>query len=132
MADIKQLILDPDKQNKGVWVKYDLDTELLIGNTNSLEFRKECSELLDPFKQKIRTKGLEFDERVEIIKPAIAKHLLKGWKNFTDSGKAIIFSPKEALRIFEILPDMPIFILGSADEKEWFRKEFLKGSAKNS
>jgi len=132
MADIQQLILDPDKQNKGVWVKYDLDTELLIGNTNSQEFRKACAELLEPFRQKIRTKGIEFAERIEIIKPAIAEHLHKGWKNLSENGKQLIFSPKEALRIYELLPDMPIFVLGSADEKEWFRKEFLKASEKNS
>jgi len=132
MADIQQLMLDPDKQDKGVWVKYDLDTELLIGNTNSQEFRKACSDLLEPYRQKIRTKGIEFTERVEIIKPAIAKHLLKGWKNLTENGKQLSFSPKEALRIFELLPDMPIFVLGSADEKEWFRKEFQKASGKNS
>jgi len=131
MADIQELMLDPEKQKKGVWVAYDLDVELLIGNTNSPEFRKSCSELLEPFRQKIRTKGIDFAERIEIIKPAIAKHLLKGWKNLTDKDKPIAFSSKEALRIFEIFPDMPMFILGSADEKEWFRKEFQRESAKN-
>lgn len=131
MADLKQLILDADKQAKGVWVKYDLDTELLIGNTSSPDFRKACSELLAPYKQKMRTTGIEFDERIEIIKPAIARHLLRGWKNLTENGKDISYSPAKALKIFDLLPDMPVFILGSADEKEWFRKEFQKESAKN-
>ena len=131
MANIKDLILDQKKEQEGVWVPYDLDVELLIESTGSADFRKACSELLRPYRQKIRTGELDFEERVKIIGPAIAEHLLKGWKNLNDNGKPITFSVKKALEIFDILLDMRMFILASADEKEWFRREYQKESAKN-
>jgi len=131
MAEIKQLAVDAEKQSKGVWVPYDLDVELLIAGTSSPEFRKASAELLAPHRQKIRTTGLTFDERISIIKPAIAQHLLKGWRNLTENGKTIPFSAHKALEVFEQLPDMAVFVLGAADEKEWFRKEAQKESAKN-
>lgn len=131
MADIKQLKLDSGKQSIGVWVPYDLDVELLIAGTGSPEFRKTCSELLAPHRQKIRTTGLTFEERVEIIKPAIARHLLKGWKNITEGGKAVPFSEKKALELFDEIQGLAVFVLGSADEREWFRQEAQRESAKN-
>jgi len=131
MADIKQLSLDADKQNKGVWVPYDLDVELLIAGTGSPEFRKACGELLAPHRQRIRTTGLTFEERVVIIKPAIAEHLLKGWKNLTENGKSVPFSTKKAIELLDEIKDLATFVLASADEKEWFRNELKKESAKN-
>jgi hypothetical protein len=132
MADIQQLILDPEKKDKGVWVEWELDIKLLISSTSSREFRQATTDLLKPFVHKIRTSGLDFEERIQIIKPAIAEHLLKGWKNLTENGVKLTYSVKEALRVFDLLPELPVFILGNAEEKEWFRNEFKKESAKNS
>jgi len=131
MAEISQLKLDSEKEGNGVWVPFDLDVELLIAGSGSPEFRSACSELLKPHRQKIRTVGIEFEERIEIIKPAIAAHLLKGWKNLTSKGKPVPYSKEKALELINEIKGMATFVLGSADEREWFRKESQRGSGKN-
>jgi hypothetical protein len=134
MAKLKVIRTDPDRMEDGVWRKYIDDVELLIASVNNRGYHDAKDRLLRPHLRQVRAKALSPDEVLEIIKPAVAHHILKGWKNIQDdNGTEIPFSPQTALEFFRDpgLADLYSFVLEVSGEIENYRQQLLEEAAGN-
>ena len=134
MAKLGEIKTDMDKAQQGVWQPYILDIELLIASINNPKYKQERSRLIKPHQRRIRSGEMSAEKVLEILKPAVAKHLLLDWKNIEDdNGQPIPYSPEKVLELFNdpTLSDLYDFVLETAGEKELFRKELQQESAKN-
>lgn len=126
---------DLEKVEKGTWVDYAADIKLLVANINNAEYREARQRILKPHTRAIRSGTLSGEKVTELLKPAVARHLLLGWKNLEDAkGKPLTYSPEKALELFKdpACADLFLFVLETAGDSETFRKEDFQDSAKNS
>lgn len=134
MARLSEIRADLSKVEEGQWVTYSAGIELLIASTDSKKYRAERSRILKPLMRGTR-RSLDPDKVVDLLKPAVAKYLLLGWRNLEDvQGKEIKYSYDQALRFFNdpALRDLYNFVLEAAGEAELFRAEETEAEAKNS
>ena len=134
MAKLSSIKADMEKVDKGRRVPYAPGIELLIASSHNQAYRTARTEILKHYMRSRRSRSLTPDEIVELIKPAVAKHLLLGWWTLEDEeGKAIPYSPKQALEYFNNpeLRDLYDFVLVEAGENEAYRQEILEGEAGN-
>ena len=135
MAKITEIMADMDKVEKGRWVDYAAGIKLLIANINNSEYRKARHRILKPYLRNARTRSISSDEVLELLMPAVANYVLLGWKNIEDEkGKAIKYSTEKALEFLKnpALADLYSFVLETAGEIDFFRKEDFEDSVKNS
>lgn len=135
MAKISSIKTDLKKAESGVWIPFGSGIELCIASTNTPEFRQARTKLLKPHARLIRAKLLSFEEAINVLKPAYAKHVLVGWKNIEDeNGSDIPYSPEKALEFFndKSLSTLFDFVLETANEEELFRLEDMDDAVKNS
>lgn len=134
MAKLSQIKADAEKMKNGVWVNYSEDIKLCIASINSPEYKKARKEALEPHQRRIRSGDITQDQVLNIIKPAIAKHVLVGWKNIQDdNGKTIDYSHEKALGFFNDpeMFDFLNFVLEAASEKAAYKRDFVEESVKN-
>ena len=129
MAKITQIMADMEKVENGQWVPYAAGVKLLIANINNSRYREARQIILQPHRRALRGGNLSSDDILDLLKPAVAKHILLGWKNLEDDkGKPIAYSATKALEFFEnpALADLYNFVLEVAGEVEFFRMESAK------
>ncbi|HUV62333.1 MAG TPA: hypothetical protein VMW24_00475 [Sedimentisphaerales bacterium] len=135
MARITEIMADMEKVEKGRWVDYAADIKLLVANINSSDYREARQRILRPHQRGIRS-GMMIGEMVtDLLKPAVARHLLLGWQNLQDEkGKNLPYSADKALEFFKnpAFVDLYFFVLETAGESEMFRKAEFEDSTKNS
>lgn len=132
MAKITEIKSDMEKVEKGKWFDYALGIKLLIANIHNSKYRKMRTRLLRPHQR--RLKSMSGDETLEILKPAIAKHLLIGWRNIEDEkGNEIPYSSENALEFFNdpSLADLFTFVIDAAGENTSFAIEQQEEEVKN-
>lgn len=135
MAKISAIKQDADKVDNGTMVRYAEDIMLRIANINNAAYREARTKILKPFLRQIRSKAMTAEEVLEVIKPAVAKHLLLGWENLQDdTGTEIEYSAEQALKFFRdpALSDLFMFVIETAGENELYRVEEREESEKNS
>jgi len=128
MAELNSIRIDQKKCNNGIWVDYEGDIKLLIARKPNPQYQDYLHELISNHPGEI-SKGNDKD----ITMQAVAKHILLGWKNLSDDGKPIKYSPKKALELLRdpSLRDLYEFILISAHDREAYRLEATVKQAKN-
>jgi len=134
MAKITSIMTDLNKGESGVWVDYAEGIKLCIAGINNTAYKKKRNLLMKPYLKQVRSKALTSDEVLEIIKPAVAEHLLVGWKNLEDeNGAPIAYSPEKALEFFKnpALSDLYQFVLETAGENDVYRQELLEDAEGN-
>jgi len=140
MAKLRLIRTDERKIEEGVWVKYLDDIELCIASTDNAAFVEHKNRLLRPHIRDMRAKQAVNDNAAvadivnEAIKPAVARDILRGWKNIQDDdGKDIPYAPQTALDFFRqpSMRDLYKFILEFATEVQNFRQELLEEAEKN-
>lgn len=134
MAKLKAIRTDLDKIEDGVWVDYIDDVKLCIASVNSKAYREHKDRLLRPHLRQLRAKEIQADQILEIIKPAVAHHILKGWKNIqNDQGAEIPYAPETALEFFRDpeMGDFYGFVLEVAGEVNNYRQELLEDARGN-
>jgi hypothetical protein len=134
MAQLKILRTDLNKSEDGVWVDYVEDVRLCIASVNSKAYREHKDRLLRPHLRQLRAKELPGEQVLEIIKPAVAYHILKGWKNVQDDhGAEIPYAPQTALEFFQdpTMQDLYTFVLEIAGEVSNYRQELLEDARGN-
>jgi hypothetical protein len=135
VAKLQLIRTDLDKTEDGVWVKYLDDVELCIASVNNKAYREACERLWRPHLREMRMKQMSTQAIAELTKPAVAQHLLKGWKNIQDDdGAEIPYSPQKALDLLRdpALQDFYNFVVDVAAEAQNYRQELLEDSEKNS
>jgi len=135
MAKITEIRTDMEKAENGVLVDYAAGIKLRIASINGAKYKKHRSRLLKPHLRQVRTKKLSADEVLEIIKPAVANHVLVGWENLEDeAGNEIPYTPEKALEFLKdpTLSDLYNFVLEIAGENEVYRHELTEEAEGNS
>jgi hypothetical protein len=134
MARLKAIRTDLDKIEDGIWVDYIEDIKLCVASVNNKAYREHKDRLLRPHLRQLRAKEIGSDQVLEIIKPAVAHHILKGWANIqNDQGADIPYSPETALEFFRD-PTMRDFydrVLEVAGEVNNYRGELLEDARGN-
>lgn len=134
MAKLTEIRTDLEKVEKGVWVDFLADIKLCIASVNNPNYKQHRSRLLKPHLRRIRGNQMSQDEILDVVKPAIAKHILVDWKNLEDeSGKPIKYSSDKALDLFmdKELSSLFDFVIETMGDSELFRLECLDEAEKN-
>lgn len=134
MAKIGSIALDLGAVEEGKWVTHPSGVRLRIASVNSRAYKEARERLLRPHLRDLRSGRLTTDDILEIVKPAVAEHLLLEWAALEDdAGKPIPYSPAKALEYFRDRRFVEFFrfVLEIAGEEEEFRQQTLEESAKN-
>jgi len=134
MGRITEIMADMEKVEKGQWVPFAAGIRLCIANINNAKYRQARKAILGKHLRSTRARKLEPDDVLDLLKPAVARHILVGWENLQDeAGCTIDYSPEKALEFFEnpALRELYIFVVETAGEAEWFRQEQFEDSVKN-
>lgn len=134
---LTDLMVDKEKMEKGTWKDFipfpGVAVRLLVASNNNIIYLKAVAAC-------IREHLKEFREDVtgqaenEIVKPAVAKHILLGWEGIDDDqGKPISYSYEAALGILNTpeLFHLYEFVRVQANIAMNFRKQLNKESEKN-
>lgn len=133
MADLKRIKVDNEKIESGVWVDYVEDIQLCIANINNPAYKEARKKALKPHLRQMRLGKIESDQVLDILKPAVAKHVLLGWKNIEEDNKPLEYSSQKALELFKD-PEMFTFfdfVLETASENEFFKQDMVEDGVKN-
>jgi len=135
MAKLSQLMTDPTKNEQGIWVDYDDGMRLRVCSTSKRAYEEARESLLRPHRRRIRDDRMSPSEIAEVIKPAVARHLLVDWEGLEDEdGNEIPYTPEKALELFNnpLLEDLYVTVMEVAGKAGAFRRDSLEESAKNS
>lgn len=121
---------DPAKEQSGIWVKFDDETELLIGSLNSRIYKTAYGKRIDDLRREKRKPDAMQVEG--IINDAYAETILLGWKNVVENGVPVEYSVAKAKFIMENCPAVREFVLITAANNDNFRKELLVEARKNA
>lgn len=134
MGSLSKFRLDIDKSVEGQWFPFAEGIEVKIARMHNAEYDKYLDELRQPHIHQIRTGTLDVKTFDEITKKAMAKCVIRDWKNLQDEkGKEIKYSPEKA---YEILndPENEIFlgwIERISESVQLFIKEQKEQAVKN-
>lgn len=128
MTELNSIRIDVDKSTKGIWVDYEGDIELLIARKPNPQYEDFLHGLVNKHAGVI-TKEADMD----LTRQAVAHCVLRGWKNLTEDGKPIEYSPEKALEFLRdpSLRDFYEFILVKAHDRETYRLKTKAKQAKN-
>lgn len=135
MGRITEIMADMEKVEKGQWVPYAAGIELCIANINNTQYREARKAILDKHIRSIRSRQWSAEDILDLMKPAVAKHILKNWRHLEDeAGVPVVYSPTKALEFFNdpALRNFYLFVVETAGEADFFRKEQFEDAVKNS
>lgn len=123
--DIALLATDTAKETGGVWIRFDDETEFLIGSLNSARYRKAFAEVTEDFKRK--GKG-EMDPEVfrNRMIEVYAKAILLNWKGVKNNGQPFEYSPENAMIMLATVPSVQNFVTLEANNHENFRLQRME------
>lgn len=132
--DLKDISLDIDKQQNGVWSEIDNETSVLVARMHNKEFNKLFAKLSAPHRQRVRRGILNEVTSEKIMNETLAKTVLLGWKGLMRDGKEVKYSVKEALALFsnDKFITFKELILEIASNEENYRDEEIQETAKKS
>jgi hypothetical protein len=118
----KKLQMDPVLSVQGKWVPFMEDVELLIASSGSPGYRAARRRLFQKAKAKLRAGGEAAAEAIEDISlQLLATEVLKGWRNITEGGKPIEYTPETAYRLLKEYPTLAAFVDGAGDDVTVFQ-----------
>lgn len=134
MAKLTRFRTDQNAELKGTWIPIGDGAELLIarlGNKDYLEFMQKNAKHLRPaLRSGIATSNTELEE---LVRKAVARHVLLGWKNVEDEdGHPLAYSVSTAEKLLVDLPDFYKLVLEEAQNAENFRQQTIEESRGNS
>jgi hypothetical protein len=103
MGKLSQFRLDGDKSIEGVWHKFAAGIEIKIARMHNPEFDKYYAEISESHLGDLRRRSVDAELRTELMKKAVARCIIRDWRNIEDdNGKAIKYTPEKA---YEIISD---------------------------
>lgn len=135
MAKLSQLRTDPTKEEEGIWVPYALDIEFKIARNTKPAFRAAVDKIMKPHQKRVRKNRMKNEEIMELIKPAVAEHILIDWKNVQDDEEnPIPCTLEEKNRVFNDpeYKDIYSFITEQSTDWEEYLAELTEDAAGNS
>jgi len=134
MAKLSQIQTDDELENKGTWFTWELDVQLRIARAGNRAFDTMMQTLSKPHVKASRDGNLPDDVQEDILKQAIAKTILVGWKNIdNDDGTPMKWSAKASLNLLqdEGLRDLYKFVLIKSNDVANFRRKLDDDAVKN-
>ncbi len=135
MAKLSTLEMDPDLIEQGKRFPWKEDVVLIVASVRNQAYQEHVRALCRPHLAELRSEHCPPGRRLEIIKPAVARHLLKGWENLQDDeGREIVYSPEKALELLNNprLPSLCEDVLNFAGDDDRYRQQLLEDAEKNS
>ena len=128
MAELDSIRIDLKMSEEGRWVDFDGDIKLLIARKPNPRYEDVLHALVEKHGRAVTN-----DDDMDMTRQAVARCVLLGWKNLTEGGKEIPYSPEKALELLRdpSLRDLYEFVLVSAHSREAYRKQTVKQQAKN-
>jgi hypothetical protein len=118
----KKLRTNPELANKGRWVPFMDDVELLITSASSPAYRAKRRHLFQTYRAKLRSGGDAAGEATEEIALILLAHeVLKGWKNITEDGVPLVYSPEVSLKLLKDYPPIASFVDTMGDDVAIFQ-----------
>jgi|CXWL01.1.fsa_nt_gi hypothetical protein len=100
MAKISKFRRDPERAVSGRWCRYREDVEVAVASTTQEEWKSEFRRAVKKVRQEQALTAADDPPLGEVLlkcAPAMAKWLVKGWKNIEDdSGAPVPFSIEKA------------------------------------
>ena len=113
----KKLRVNPDLANKGKWVPFMDDVEFLIASASSPSYRAARRRLFQQNRAKLRSGGETASEATEeIALLLLATEVLKGWKNITEDGVPLAYTPAVAIKLLRDYPSIANFVDTMGDD----------------
>lgn len=128
--DVGKEFLSTPAEETGVWFQVG-DARLLVACLTSKKYQAARERNLHPHRR-LLVRGSELSQEAvdAAVRKAASEHLLLGWENVADGGKAVEYSPAAAEDMFAKYPKFLAHVLGlAADEAEFLRKSDDDGVA---
>jgi hypothetical protein len=116
---------DADSFETGVWSAVQGDSELKVARAGNAEYLRELEKLEKSFRKEHGEK-LEPQQRHSLNCQAIARGLLKDWRNVTENGKVIEYTPEVGAKYLKRNPKLLSFVLDRANDLERWEREDLE------
>ena len=99
MAKLSGIRSDVKKSEGGIWTEFESGIEFLIARMGNAKYTKLLAKLSRPHHRKLRgLRGAGGELESNLMKQAVAKTVLIGWKNLDDEkGVEIPYSSEKAL-----------------------------------
>lgn len=134
MAKLNVLRTDTKKVSEGVWVDYTCGIRLLIAGIRNNRYKAALESVLKPHMNRIHNGLMGPEERLNLIKPAVAQFILLNWENVDgDDGKPLPYSWQKALDAFNDpqMEEFYHFVIETATTAEIFRVQELEAAKEN-
>jgi len=134
MANIERVKTDLQKEDKGVWIDFELGIRLKIARARNSAYRELMRQLTEPYLKDIREGELELNILEDLLRQVRAKTILLDWENIEDkNGDPIEYSSEQALAFFNDpeLRDFYTFVVMASENMENFKKKLIKDAEKN-
>lgn len=134
MANIESIKTDLQKEDKGVWIDFELGIRLKIARSRNSAYRELMRQLTEPHLKDIREGGLKIEVLEDYLRQVRAKTVLLDWENIEDvHGAPIEYSSEQALVFFNDpeLRDFYTFVVMASENMENFKKKLIKDAEKN-
>lgn len=123
---------DPTLEKDGVEVDLGDGAAIIIRPMRNEDFKKHLNALLKPYERKIQQKRMDPVLHDNLVRKAVAKNILIGWKGIEIDGKAVKYSPEKAEELMKRFEDFQEDVLTAAMSRETFRAEVVEANEKNS
>ena len=118
-----------DQESQGVWTTFGAG-KFLVAHTNNMVFQREITRLQAPYRKKIDKATLDPKIQLEIMCKAMAKGILRDWKNVGAEGKEIPYNEDDAYKVLLLNSDLREYIQDFALDLENFRAEEIEDTGK--
>jgi hypothetical protein len=133
MVKLSLIKSDATAENNGVWVEWEYGVKLLIARSGNKNFDSFMQRVSPDVLEKMRNSD-DPEHTEAMLKKAIAKTILLGWKNIDDDdGNPLKYSAKRALEFLEDdgFRDLYKFVLIQSNEQANYRRKVEDEGAKN-
>lgn len=117
----KKLRVNPELA-KGKWVPFMDDVEFLIASASSPSYRAARRRYFQEARAKLRAGGEAAAEATEEIALKLLAHeVLRGWRNITEDGQPLEYTPAIALKLLRDYPSIATFVDSMGDDIKIFQ-----------
>jgi uncharacterized membrane protein len=121
---------EADSFEDGVWSAIQGDSELKVARAGNPLYLRELEKLEKSFRKEHGDK-LTPEQRQSLNCQAIARGLLRDWRNITENGKVIDYTPEIGAKYLKRNPKLLSYVLDRANDLErWEREDVEKQAGK--
>lgn len=124
MPKLSALYQDLQLERDGAWFEHHSGARFKVARSNSSAYEEARRLALEPYIERARRQRISEEELREILTPAFAAHLLRGWEQVDDdAGQPLPCTPENAERVLrdERLRDLREWLFDCSDRAAAYR-----------